>query len=154
MSTKKPLAPPLPIPRECDSESERIREVLAEYVFRQLSQADDYDRLYKKIIATTKVRATKRSGRSAIAGDYAARKYIYRTKLLEQVIRDQLSVEEQDYVSEISRLAASGSLVSGIQVHTVHQLPSMSREQVISLSDRMYSRTLEEMQGEMYDDAE
>ncbi|HGW3643931.1 TPA: hypothetical protein ACNH32_003831 [Klebsiella variicola] len=152
MSTKKPLAPPLFIKLRTDED--RIREVLAEYGSRQLSQADEYDRLYKKVIATTKVRATKRSGRSAIAGDYTSRKYIYRTKLLEQVIRDQLSIEEQDYVSEISRLAASGSLVSGIQVHTVHQLPSMSRDQVISLSDRMYSRTLEEMQGEMYDDAE
>ncbi|HDU5834138.1 hypothetical protein [Klebsiella quasipneumoniae] len=34
------------------------------------------------------------------------------------------------------------------------KLPSMTREQVISLSDRMYSRTLEEMQRELYDDAE
>lgn len=152
MSTKKSLAPPLFI--NLDSEKERIRAVLAEYASRPLSTADEYDHLYKKIIASAKIRATKRSGRSAIVGDYAARKYIYRTKLLEQMIRDQLSVEEQDYASEISRLAASGSLVSGIQVHTVHQLPSMSREQVISLSDRMYSRTLEEMQGEMYDDAE
>ncbi|MGP2047966.1 hypothetical protein ACSGR7_006505 [Klebsiella aerogenes] len=152
MSIKKSLAPPLFINLRTDEE--RIRALLAEYTSRQLSPADEYDRLYKKIIATTKVRATKRSGRSAIAGEYTARKYIYRTKLLEQVIRDQLSVEEQDYASEIARLAASGSLVSGIQVHTVHQLPSMSREQVISLSDRMYSRTLEDMQGEMYDDAE
>lgn len=152
MSTKKPLAPPLIINLRTDEE--KIRAVLAEYASRQLSPADEYDHLYKKIIASTKVRTTKRLGRSAIAGEYAARKYSYRTKILEQMIRDQLSVEEQDYASEIARLAASGSLVSGIQVHTVHQLPSMSREQVISLSDRMYSRTLEEMQGEMYDDAE
>lgn len=152
MSIKKSLAPPLFI--NLRNEEDRIRAVLDEYAYRQLSPEDEHDRLYKKIIATAKVRATKRSGRSAIVGEYAARKYSYRTKLLEQMIRDQLSVEEQDYASEISRLAASGSLVSGIQAQTVHQLPSMSREQVISLSDRMYSRTLEEMQGEMYDDAE
>ncbi|HDT0667822.1 hypothetical protein [Klebsiella aerogenes] len=153
MSTKKSLAPPFFINLRSTDE-DRIRAVLAEYASRPLSPADEYDRLYKKIIASTKVRATKRSGRSAIARDFVVQKHLSRAIRLEQMIRDQLSVEEQDYASEIARLAASGSLVSGIQVHTVHQLPSMSREQVISLSDRMYSRTLEEMQGEMYDDAE
>ncbi|HHB7080986.1 MULTISPECIES: hypothetical protein [Klebsiella pneumoniae complex] len=49
-------------------------------------------------------------------------------------------------------LVAKGS--SYVKKPVYSKLPSMTREQVISLSDRMYARTLEEMRRELYDDAE
>lgn len=58
------------------------------------------------------------------------------------------------YSDSIKKNVLVGKGCSIVKKPVYSKLPSMTREQVISLSDRMYARTLEEMQRELYDDAE
>ncbi|BBW85464.1 TPA: hypothetical protein ACWX8V_002464 [Klebsiella quasipneumoniae] len=171
MSTKKPLPPP-PAPQKKDDGRDRIRAALAgsaarttESVVGEVLLIDgEFVRLINLGSGKEKLR-----GMSGFYAREPSRKDIRQSLQMKALscLMDynlepvaQLSVEE----GKLIQLLKYSSNVKGglktlkgcslVEKPIYSKLPSMTREQVISLSDRMYSRTLEEMQGELFDDAE
>lgn len=170
MSTKKPLPPPAPQKKDDGQSSTRAN--LAERAARATESVmgevflmgGELVRLVRLGSGKDKVR-----GMSGFYMREPSHKDISQSAKMKKLscIMDctlepvsKLSVEEDKYVQ---LLTYGSNLKDGIKVSKswtiveipiYSEVPTMTREQVISLSDRMYSRTLEEMQGELYDDAE
>lgn len=156
MSTKKPLPPP--VPKAKDSDRDRIRAAIAGSTARNADRIDGVVMVDGKLVQIINVNKNREPA--------------YIRHIVHKL--EMKNISQQHYQSEVKKeldvdeavlikyLKSKELLYQGVVLDRVcfvsepvyHYLPSMSREQVISLSDRMYSRTLEDMQGEMYDDAE
>lgn len=170
MSTKKPLTPPAP--QKKDEGQERIRAALAGSAARATESVmgevflmgDELVRVIRLGSGKAKVRGM--SGFYMKEPSHKDIRQSVKMKKLSCLIDcniepvSKLSVEEDKLVQ---LLTYGSTLNDGIKISKswtivempiYSEVPTMTREQVISLSDRMYSRTLEEMQGELYDDAE
>ena len=171
MSTKKPLPPPAP--HKKDDGRDRIRAVLAGSAVRAtesvMGEVLLIDGELVKVIRLDVERAPRTAGLHNVHTRESIQKSTrqrFRQKGLipwidsKPTIVSHVEVDEDVLLNllkyrnsvEEGMLVAKGT--SFVEKPVYSKLPSMTREQLKSISDRMYARTLEEMQGELFDDAE